>query len=245
MFKRKKKLRNSTIAFVVACAAVFWFLWSSRSLVQRATLLPGTAPTSDMLASRWSTVSAEFSDGRRQIVFPTSDSDENPGKLLLKSSDAPDVRSVPIPAPSSIASVLGITPENTLIALARPDLRPLPLFEIHLFPDTAPIRVSEVLFPANTTLVAAALSPNGERIAWSITGRSKPLLNRLLGRFIPRFAHMEGQTYTRLILSRQDGADMREIGTQAGDPISDLYWRKDGRRICFFSHSAFYTVPID
>ena len=78
-----------------------------------------------------------------------------------------------------------------------------------------------------------------------MTIRSEPLLKRLLSRYIVKFAGLQEQSYCSLRVSNADGSDMREIGQQSGEPIEEVHWMVDNKKLCFPYHGKYYTVSTD
>ena len=96
-----------------------------------------------------------------------------------------------------------------------------------------------------TGSLEAALSPNGNRVAWLFGYRTGPLGLSILGR-LPKYRYARS-TIVGLWISDTNGGGMRLLGnldTDKGSP-DVLRWTPDGKRISFICQDAIWTVPAD
>jgi hypothetical protein len=104
-------------------------------------------------------------------------------------------------------------------------------------------------FPSKSAAVAAALSPDGTRIAWLVTGsRSRLPIPVWIARLWPAlWRYAAPRSIFALWVSRADGSDMREVGEEDASTAKrrpcSLAWTPDGKRLSYLYNDALYAVP--
>ncbi|HZT40652.1 MAG TPA: hypothetical protein VFA07_00615 [Chthonomonadaceae bacterium] len=128
--------------------------------------------------------------------------------------------------PTSVSAGQVLTAQKRPLSVAAP-----PLDNMHITEDPNPI-----------------VSPQGDRLAWLVTGEyipsRLPWLQRLFG-----FFGVHRQMMVGLWVSGVDGGDMQEIGhlffKQNEEIPQHLRWTPDGKRLSFLYRSILYTIPAD
>lgn len=171
--------------------------------------------------------------------------------------------------------VAGITPDAHLLSYDPTTMPSSPSLIYYDTPldDAAPIsRKITIPLPADTHLYNVYLSPDGARLLWHLTTRSRlpglPLVQQLFARLGMQTEKQEG-----LWISKLDGSDLHELGhvplkplppqinapQRAMQPptgqsafllteICSLYriqWLPDGKHILFAQGNEIYTLPVE
>lgn len=197
-------------------------------------------------------------DGRRWLSLGPINPDDywdssNPSlpALWLRSTDAPHRKVGPIAAPKSVKALLGVAPDYRVVMTDLPpgiDQPSVTILQQGVFPSNAPDQKATLPAPSGWFYRDAALSPDGNRIAWLLTSARTPPMIAFLRRFLPGL--VKNLTITRsyqILTSRVDGTDVREIGFQNADKantgVSHLKWNPDGKRLSFVFGDSLYIVP--
>lgn len=177
---------------------------------------------------------------------------ESTGEVRMNSLDAPDRGGIPLALPAGIYALIGVTPDYRLIAsdtLGNVS-KPITLYEIGLYPNPTPGRKFTVMMPDGAEIRDIALSPQGDRLAWSLFSKRVPPMRAFLAKLLPSLVKNATPSYgISLWTSRTDGKELRELGFQEVKPNDpalpepvDLRWTPDGKRLSFRYKEALYVM---
>lgn len=178
------------------------------------------------------------------------------------SSHSADTRSLAIDTSPTTRSLLGVRPDLRLLStnfdmIPRPEYantksatpqptNPLEIYEQGIYPSVSPLQTHRVKFPKQYEIQFLALSPDGERLVWLVTGHTssplKPLFDALHWDASKYFPDEDGQA---LWISQWDGTDRHSLGflVTTKSPISSVLWTADGRDITFEFDARRWMVP--
>jgi hypothetical protein len=122
------------------------------------------------------------------------------------------------------------------------------LAEYDLAAPSQPVRRVTIPMPADAEYGHIILSPQGDRLLWSMFARQAMPLQEWLHRLFPSYKPSLNLVI-RWQVSRLDGSDMHEIGmirvSRRNGSYSNPRWLPDGKRISFIHNNTLYTVPAD
>ncbi len=191
-------------------------------------------------------------DSRRWLAWSSGHTKQ---PMRLYSVDAPYSPPVPLAVPTSMTSLLGVTPDHRVVQSDAPappaTATRITIATFGVYPNRALVRSVSFPLPMTSQTKELELAPQGDRLAWLlIDSRRSPLVTmlvRLLPSLAARFPPREGIS---VWVSRLDGTEMREIGFQqtrmtGKDPnvATDLRWMPDGKHLSFLMNDALYSVP--
>lgn len=179
------------------------------------------------------------------------------GKARLFSLDVPSSDGVAVSIPIGSQSLLGVTPDYLLITSdfdrsSPASTKAVTLTTQGIYPNTAPAHSVKITLPAGATVRELSLSPQADRLLWTFSFTRRPALGVLLTHIAPKLASQFGpHSVTTLQISRLDGSEMRELGSE-DDPIKDknpepihmARWLPDGKRISYRYRNAVYLLPV-
>lgn len=91
----------------------------------------------------------------------------------------------------------------------------------------------------------AEMNPQGDRIAWLFGFYSRETLIAYVKRRLKRRL-LAGCKMTGLWICHADGTGLHEIArADANEPVSNLRWLPDGKRVSVIYRDALWTVPVD
>ncbi|HZO91816.1 MAG TPA: hypothetical protein VFB38_26095 [Chthonomonadaceae bacterium] len=124
------------------------------------------------------------------------------------------------------------------------------LFEMGIYPNSMPERKFAVSLPRYAEVTEIVPSPQGDRVAWGLVFHRQPTFRKFLARYFPALKKgLSAELDVSLWISRLDGKEMREIGSQSAGTEADhkpaphdFRWIDGGRRLRFFYKEAPYVL---
>ena len=124
------------------------------------------------------------------------------------------------------------------------------LFQWNIGEMVTPDGKFTVHFPPGDYFKQAALSPQGDQIAWLVRRDYVSPFQRFITKFFHR--SFAPQAQEEILVSRVDGSEMRTIGayeitpadrTREDNPLDNARWLPGGRQLSFEHDNALWTVP--
>lgn len=192
------------------------------------------------------------------LGLPNPESEESVKTPTIFLNSPNTERRVPIDCDPSIQRLIGVRPDFRLISASTVSQisthngdgpKSIKLFDQGIYPSNSPLQSHAVTFDGHYTIDALELSPDGEHIAWLVSGRYRSPIEEILTSISPAFSKFfpnikeEGPA---IWVSRTDGSDRHSLGfmRKGKTPIGKLYWTADGRDISFDYDERRWVTPF-
>jgi hypothetical protein len=227
---------------------------SDGSLLARSTRLSPPPTTGDRFPGSPPDASTamRLPDGQRMLRLTGS-------YYMELSSDDVDETAV-LAVPKGIQSLVGVTPDYRLVGSSFPSSPinrvkgTIEFMQWGINGNLTTERRSKATVPPNGDLRTLSLSPQGDRLLWTLQFR-RPLrgTGRLISRFPGLLRVFPLQRSVAVYISDVDGANLRPVA-ELGIPDARLnappapeptgfHWSPDGKAIRFTYKNEFYSLP--
>lgn len=175
-------------------------------------------------------------------------------KTALYNMEARDDSTVAVAMEGSARTPIGITPDGRLVSsdFAADHATGITIVEQGVWKSQAPLRKHIPAFPAGAVVKEIALSPNGNRLAWTVSRTYVSPAYRYIKKLAPKLAvKFAPKPVVSLYVSSLDCKVMRLIGMEEnppnvpGEQVRSVRWRPDGKSISYRWRHGIYMAPVD
>ncbi len=175
-------------------------------------------------------------------------------KTALYNMEARDDSTVAVAVEGSARTPIGMTPDGRLVSsdYAAEHATGITIFVQGVWNSQAPLSKHVPALPSGALVKEIALSPNGSRLAWTVSRTYASPIYRYIKKFAPKLAaKFAPKPVVSVYVSSLDCKMMRLLGMEENPPnvpaeeVRSVRWRPDGKSISYRWRHGIYMVQVN